>query len=200
MPTRRRQIFELRERIDARRTALELSYRAYADHLGVPGLASIINGPPTRRLRPDEADRLATDLGIEREWFDPIVSETAVRRVRAPRGPADRTRIPLRTAFGRWVSRQLAQRDLTPEGLAERSGISPVSIRDWQRGELLPSPVNARRLALGLDLDPDVLSATLKGLRDQANEQPEPLPETTVISLLDAVPRAREQRAFRRSR
>lgn len=59
--------------------------------------------------------------------------------------------------FGRWLARQLEQRELSAAEFARRIGSSPGVVSHWIRGARVPSPTSLVKIADVLDVDVDRL-------------------------------------------
>jgi transcriptional regulator with XRE-family HTH domain len=60
-----------------------------------------------------------------------------------------------RKRFASWLQAQLNQRDWTQTDLAKRSGISSGRISDYVRAVRIPGPINLRKIADALAIDPE---------------------------------------------
>lgn len=58
------------------------------------------------------------------------------------------------TAFSRWLSRELINRDMSQSELAQKVGASPAAVNHWVRGRRVPDPPLCYAIADAFNLSP----------------------------------------------
>lgn len=62
------------------------------------------------------------------------------------------------SVFGEWLRRKRAEKGLTLEALAERSGLNISTLNKWELGDITsPQPAKIQKLAVALELKPETV-------------------------------------------
>lgn len=97
--------------------------------------------------------------------------------------------------FGDWLELRLRRREWNQSDLARAMGIRPSVVNRWVKGERLPSPSSARKLAMALGEDEDVVLVVAGHRSTDVNLDPDD-PRMRIMELVERLDPSRPEVAF----